>query len=557
MRGAQYRAEQNQSKHGKGEAPQPDKAETLSRRELLALIAGVPLASLAGCDTGRSFNFTGELLNPDFSILHRIRDGWRPESPPSPPQEHRVIIVGGGMAGLSAAWRLRQQGIEDFVVLELGKRAGGTAISGESGSFRYPWGAHYVPVPMRENTDLIQLFREMGVISHVGDSGEPVVAEQFLCRDPEERVFSDGQWTPGLYPSVGADERDLDQVTRFRQLMREWAGKNDRDGRRLFAIPMATGSDDDSVRELDKISMSHWMNDQGFDSERLIWLVDYGCRDDYGLTIEQTSAWAGIFYFASRLSVDRAESQAVMTWPEGNGRIIDYLAARCESNLRCSHAVTEIFQDESGIEVAAIDATHMKSASFRAQDVIFASPQFVGPHVIRDWKTSGRSTAGFQYGGWVVANIHLTDRPREGRVGMCWDNVIGDRSSLGYVTSTHQSGADHGPTVLTWYRPLLDDDPRVSRAELMRLQWEDWCRVVVADLSKAHPDIEPLIERIDVMRWGHAMIQPRVGFVWGGEREKACESLGNIHFAGTDLSGVALMEEAFYRGLKAADCVVA
>ena len=135
---------------------------------------------------------------------------------------------------------------------------------------------------------------------------------------------------------------------------------------------------------------------------------------------------------------------------------------------------------------------------------------------------------------------------------MCWDNVIHKSRSLGYVTSTHQTGLDHGPTVITWYHPMLDDDPRVSRAELMRLDWKDWATVIVSDLAKAHPDLSSLIERIDVMRWGHAMIQPRVGFVWGGEREKAAESFGRVHFAGTDLSGVALMEEAFDRGVRAA-----
>ena len=31
------------------------------------------------------------------------------------------------------------------------------------------------------------------------------------------------------------------------------------------------------------------------------------------------------------------------------------------------------------------------------------------------------------------------------------------------------------------------------------------------DLSRAHPGFRPLVERLDVMRWGHAMIRPRPG----------------------------------------------
>ena len=36
------------------------------------------------------------------------------------------------------------------------------------------------------------------------------------------------------------------------------------------------------------------------------------------------------------------------------------------------------------------------------------------------------------------------------------------------------------------------------------------------DLRRAHPEISQLTRRLDVMRWGHAMIRPRAGFLWGG-----------------------------------------
>ena len=58
------------------------------------------------------------------------------------------------------------------------------------------------------------------------------------------------------------------------------------------------------------------------------------------------------------------------------------------------------------------------------------------------------------------------------------------------------------------------------------------------------------------LRWGHAMISPRPNFIWGGIREQAVKPRRNIHFAHTDLSGVALFEEAFYHGLRAATEVI-
>ena len=60
-----------------------------------------------------------------------------------------MAILGAGVAGLSAAWRLHRRGVTDFTVLELEDRPGGTSRSGENAVSAFPWGAHYVPAPHR------------------------------------------------------------------------------------------------------------------------------------------------------------------------------------------------------------------------------------------------------------------------------------------------------------------------------------------------------------------------------------------------------------------------
>jgi hypothetical protein len=134
--------------------------------------------------------------------------------------------------------------------------------------------------------------------------------------------------------------------------------------------------------------------------------------------------------------------------------------------------------------------------------------------------------------------------------------VIYDSSSLGYVVATHQTGSDYGPTVWTWYLPLCDPLPAEARRRLLDLKWEHWAEVVLQDLELAHPEIRNVVERLDVMRWGHAMVQPRPGFMWSDDKRSAATPVESIHFAGTDLSGVALMEEAFYHGVRAAEEVL-
>jgi protoporphyrinogen/coproporphyrinogen III oxidase len=55
-----------------------------------------------------------------------------------------VVIVGGGIAGLSAAWRLRHR---DVLLLEAGDRLGGRMRSEACGEYWLTYGAHLFPAP--------------------------------------------------------------------------------------------------------------------------------------------------------------------------------------------------------------------------------------------------------------------------------------------------------------------------------------------------------------------------------------------------------------------------
>ena len=533
-------------------------SETLNRRQLLTALLGWQVANSVGCGKF-SPPPAGELTHTRFDVGHLLRDGVDASLRPQAYEGVGVTIVGGGIAGLAAAWRLKRAGFDDFVLAELESNPGGTARGGRRNGFRFPWGAHYIPVPMAENRGLIQLLTEMRVIESLSEDGSPVVSEQYLCREPEERICSQGRWYEGLYPRHGASEEDLRQLAAFRAEMDRWANMRDPSGRRMFAIPMAHGSDDESVRMLDQMSMKAWLNQHGWDSPRLHWLVDYSCRDDYGLPPDRVSAWAGVFYFAARIARGGEGSQEVITWPEGNGRIVDHLNDAVSAQVRTGLGVfaVEGRNQTNPANVLAIDTATQRPVGFQSEQVLFAAPQMMAKYVIDGFADSGRDASAFRYGSWLVANVHLKDRPADSGFPMAWDNVIRESRSLGYVTATHQSGIDHGPTVLTWYYPFADVEATITRKQMLQLKWEDWADVVLADLRLAHPQIDDLVSRIDVMCWGHAMIQPLPGFVWGEARQQAAKPMGSIHFAGTDLSGVALLEEAFFHGVRAAEEILA
>ena len=539
-----------------------DRFFPLNRRELLTSFLGLPIAMSAGCSSGpATLPPEGGFVGGSADVGHRLRDGMRPAVPDDAWTDTDVVIVGGGIAGLSAARKLQQSGIDRFVLLELEQQPGGTSVSGQSDLVAYPWGAHYLPVPLPHNKSLIRLLDEMGLVEDRAPDGSPRIAEQYLCRAPQERVFHNGIWHEGLFLHAAASARDLQELSDFQHRIHQLVDWRDEHDRRAFTIPAAECSQDSRMLDLDTVTMSDWLTDQGFSSARLRKFIDYACRDDYGLTVEQTSAWAGLFYFAARVRRSDEDSQPFITWPEGNGRMVAYLAALSHQQIQSGWAVTAVAPgktDSERLRVAAFQTDSENVHGWRARHVIFAAPPFLAPYLIPDLGSERVSAfRSCEFGSWLVANLHLTDRPKSSGFPLSWDNVIYDSPSLGYVAATHQRGIDFGPTVLTYYYPLCDDDPHAARQRLLSLSWEEWADVVLTDLERAHPEIRSLCRRLDIMRWGHAMVRPRPGFITGAACRLSREPYRGIHFAHSALSGLALFEEAYYHGERAADEIVA
>ena len=155
-----------------------------------------------------------------------------------------------------------------------------------------------------------------------------------------------------------------------------------------------------------------------------------------------------------------------------------------------------------------------------------------------------------------MANLHLKDRPAGRGFPLCWDNVLHESPSLGYVVATHQRGIDRGPTVLTYYYPFCDHDAREGRKKLLGLDWLECADIVLRDLERAIPEPPELVDRLDVM-CGTRDDPAAAGLHLGRGREAAARPYRGIHFANADLSGVGLFEEAFYHGVRAAEEVLA
>ncbi|CAN5692728.1 FAD-dependent oxidoreductase [soil metagenome] len=523
-----------------------------TRREILSAFLSLPFALSACKSNSEISSIDGEIVGASVNVGHILRENRNIKVPANNWENTKVAIIGGGVAGLSAAWKFTKENFHDFILLELESAIGGTARSGKNNFIAYPWGAHYLPVPFKENAELISLLDEMDLTEGRTNNGGILVKEQFLCREPEERIFYKGRWYEGLYLNVGASKDDKNQLEAFQKEIDFWVNWRDAQGRRAFVLPIANCSNDAEVTDLDKITFADWLRQKGFNSERLIWYCDYACRDDYGLKLEQTSAWAGLFYFCSRVRKSGAESQSFITFPEGNGKFVNFLHDKVKDKTRLKTIAIEIIPNENGVDVIYLNTETNEIRGIHAEKVIFAAPVFTSKYLIRDFKENAPDfVKEFEHNAWFVANLFLKDRPKDQFAKdfpLAWDNVLYESPSLGYVNATHQKGIDYGQAVFTYYFPMAGQN---GRAKLFSLDWQELADVVLSDLSLAHKDIRNLTEKIDIMRWGHAMISPKTNFIWNDSREKAQKPFRNIHFAHSDLSGIALFEEAFFHGLRA------
>ena len=519
----------------------------IRRRAFLGV--GTALALVGGCEEARSIDaIDGGFHGIDLARGHAWRDGAMRLGLPATTRRTRVLVAGGGVAGLAAARALRQAGVEDFALLELEDTAGGNSRGGQIGGIACPLGAHYLPVPGDDAPEVQDLLEELGLRRRVAGRWE--IDERHLCHSPQERLWFQGEWQEGLLPVHGVGEATLAQYRLFARRV------DDLRKHAHFAIPTAKVPLTADLLALDALSFDAWLGREGLTDPHLRWYLEYCCRDDYGAGLAQVSAWAGIHYFASRHGFhapgdEAGERDAVLTWPEGNAWLAGRIAAPLGDRVKTGQVVVRIAEVKGGVEVDAFDVASSSLQRWQADRCIVALPVFVAARVVENAPDVLRNAAAaVRHAPWLVGNVNL-GAPLADRAGPApsWDNVLYGTRGLGYVDARHQAlDPTPGPTVLTWYRPLgaSSVDGVDGRLRLQQAPWTAWRDELIGELSQAHPDLAQRATRMEFTRYGHAMAIPAPGLLrrLGAQRPSA----GRLSFAHADWSGYSIFEEAFTRG---------
>ncbi|MCE3077051.1 NAD(P)-binding protein [Chryseobacterium gwangjuense] len=519
--------------------------EKYSRKDFLKtmLLGSLMLPFLQYCSKkGKSLLL--KITGTNHILGHKL---WAKDFPkPSEEIYTKYLIVGGGISGLSACRFFSQNNENNYLLLEMENHLGGNSSNGQNKFSKFPLGAHYLPLPNKENVEVIEFLKECGIYQGNDETGEPVLDEYQMTFPQQERLFFKNVWQNDIVPQNGISSETKKELDAFFKMMDHFRDKKDSEGKYWFSIPVHDSSQEDEALQLEKIVFKDWLTQKNFKSEELLWLLDYSCRDDYGLGINYVSAWAGVHYFAGRKNNwSKKYKDQVFTWPEGNARLAKHFSKYTKQKFLPNHLVFDIKINEN-VEVLSFDNAQKKTKKIIAEKVLFATPQFVNERIFNTKKTSN-----FHNVPWLLTTITLRNE-FGGDEELAWDNVIFGSDGLGYIYDQHQNVEQiMGEKVITYYRSFSTSDCKKARKKLYTLTEDQLKTLVLNDLKKAHPLIEDFIIEMQFHKIGHAMIAPVPNQIFGNLKAK--EPIDEkVFFAHSDLSGISIFEEAFYQGLRAA-----
>lgn len=512
---------------------------TISRRDFLngVLVGASGLALgdlLPGCGGGAP-PVTGK--GEDYSICHAVRDGQTWTLPAASGELLDCVIIGAGVSGLVAARKLMLLGVDKLLVLEKEPEAGGQARQDGAPPKVYSQAVAYSVYPYNDN--LVEVYQDLGVVTGLDAEGAAIVDDKYLVKSPinssiiDGKVYSDS-WEAGMDKLPYSAEQIAD-LESFREKMKEFYDYIGADGKLGFDTPTDASTTDAELRALDAITLSDWVKAQGWDPVASEFWDPY-CRSSLGTTHDRISAWAAISFLG-------AEFFPTLSQPGGNAYLTRGLSGKLGAVVKTGTFVVRAVNQGSEVHVSYLEGG--KVTTVRARTAIYAAPIFLAKHVLPEMVPAGRTEASaFIHTPYIVANLHV-DRTPAGLGYDTWihdglfftDVIVADWAGL----TAPQSASLDRANVLTLYAPLFGSG---RRSELLTRPLEEYETAILDDLEKILPGVTDTVTAVDLYRWGHAMLAPEKGFVFGASRLASQEPIGKISFAGHDVDGVAAFENA-------------
>jgi protoporphyrinogen/coproporphyrinogen III oxidase len=437
-----------------------------------------------------------------------------------------AVVVGGGIAGLAAAWELRDRNV---LLLEADDRVGGRIRSERRGDVWLNFGAHVFAGPGSASDRLlteggVTAVAVPGRLAAVSLNGKTVASggiETFPFRLPM---------------TMGARLALVRTGIRLRLAVRRYA-----------SIAEPVPGEDPAERQL---RMLRFMDDRSFTdfSGALPTDVDLLFRSTLTRSSgepEDLAAGYGIGYFHLVWNRSAGLSRNILG---GSGGFTNALGAGLGDRIRLGARVTAVRPEAGGVRVTWTEggAEH----EVRAGAAVVATPAFVTREIVADLPVDTAAALGaIPYGPYVVGAF-LTGE----RTAMPWDDLYAlatPKRSFSMLFNTanvlRTPGAPRQPggslmvyAAAGFARRLagLDDAAIADRFR--------------EDLADLYPASRSVVSDVVIQRWERGLPYPRVGR--SGLQAALTRPLGPIHLAG-DYLGTWYTETAIQTAVAAASAI--
>lgn len=474
-----------------------------NRRDFIKFV--VAGAVTAGCPLDLSLvaqNTEGRKTDPaavdgeDNKICHQIRDnGNRIFTRPPVSARHDIVIVGGGVSGLAAAYRLQQRNV---LLLEKEPHWGGNAYAMDYDGSTYATGSAF----LMKDEYAYSFAKEIGLNPLPIDNPDgSIIRGEFIA----------DTWGGGLnklpYPPLIRDA--------FKKFKKEILAIDvEQRGRELFNVPFS---------EFMKL----------YPPELKQWWDTYG-PSNWGATSDETAAPIGIGELQDIAAEHRDNLR--YTWPGGLGaitrKLAEILQPRYGERMRTGAITVAVVNGKEDVQVTYFEAGELKTVSSKA--VIMATPKFITRRIV-DGLPEKQSEAmhRIRYIPYPVVNL-IFDKPvfNHGYDTWCPGNTFTDIVVADWVIR-HDSGYKQKYNILTCYTPMKEDDRGYLLTETSARKI---AANVLADFQKIMPglNVDPI--EVHIYRRGHPLYMSTPG-LYTEVQPLVRRPLDRVFFANTDSEG--------------------
>ncbi|MFJ9708766.1 NAD(P)/FAD-dependent oxidoreductase [Streptomyces sp. NPDC101234] len=434
-----------------------------------------------------------------------------------------VVIVGGGIAGLAAGWRLRHW---DTVLLESEGRVGGRIRSERRGPYWLNWGGH---VYAGGNSATAWLLDNTGVdsVAVPGSlAGLAMNGKLLLKGRVETYPFRIPMSMESRVGMVKAGAKVALRVARYARIVQRRRNESAAQHQQRIYDFMNDRSFKDFIGDLPE------------DAEALFKPTVTRSAAD----IDQLAAGAGVGYFSLVWNIGGGLSQSILGGPS---TLTESIAAALDDRMRLNATVDEIVQKDASVVVRyRQDGVEQE---VEARYVVLATPATVSHRVAVDLDREVREALSkIVYGPYVSAAFLSDESGRQ-----VWDDAYGIATpKRSFNVALNMSNVVHGYE--RERRPgssIMTFSPGSLARELMEHDDDTIRRIYLDDLDQVLPGFPDNVVESEIQRWptGAPYCFPGRGRL----QQTLMRRSGRVFLAG-DYLGTLYTETAIQTGLSAA-----